>query len=246
LAFASNRSGAEQLWIGKTSDATPRQVTHFSAQGHVFFPTWSRDSRLVAFSYRDGAATNIFLYDLVSDTLRQITATRNRDITPVFGADGRYLYYSSNDDGTSRLWRVRIDGSERAEPMYWEATVGYVPSNDGRWFYFIEPGKTLSLVRRNLQDGTSETVFRTAGSSSFSNDLAVARDYIYMAVSTTDDTQADILQINPSNGTSKVVAHLTGIPSAEISGFSISADGSLLTTSHITRNESTLYEQTLN
>jgi Tol biopolymer transport system component len=192
---------------------------------------------------RNGAATNIFLYDLKNDSLRQITATRNRDITPVFGADGRYLYYSSNDDGTSRLWRVRTDGSERAEPMFWEATVGYVPSADGKWMYFVDSGKTLSLVRRNLQDGTSETVFQTSGSPSFSNDLAVAGGSVYMAVSTEDDTRADLLQINPATGRSRIVAHLNGIPSAEVSGFSISADGRLLATSQMTRHQSTLYAQ---
>ena len=245
VAFASDRSGLEQLWIGKTGDGAPRQVTHFSAQGHVFFPAWSPDSRLVAFSLRNGAATNIFLYDLRSDTLRQITATRNRDITPVFSADGSYLYYSSNDDGTSRLWRVRTDGSERAEPMFWEATVGYVPSSDGKWMYFVDSGKTLSLVRRNLQDGTSETVFQTSGSPSFSNDLAVAGGSVYLAVSTEDDTRADVLQINPSTGKSRTVAHLDGIPSAEISGFSVSADGRLLATSQMTRHQSTLYAEAL-
>lgn len=243
VAFASDRSGIEQLWVGKIGEPTPRQVTHFSNQGHVFFPAWSPDSQLVAFSLRNGAATNIFLYDLKNDSLRQITATRNRDITPVFGADGRYLYYSSNDDGTSRLWRVRTDGSERAEPMFWEATVGYVPSADGKWMYFVDSGKTLSLVRRNLQDGTSETVFQTSGSPSFSNDLAVAGGSVYMAVSTEDDTRADLLQINPATGRSRIVAHLNGIPSAEVSGFSISADGRLLATSQMTRHQSTLYAQ---
>jgi Tol biopolymer transport system component len=245
IAFASNRSGTEQLWIGKTTEASPRQVTHFSAQGHVFFPAWSPDNRLVAFSVRNGAATNIFLYDLDRDTLQQVTATRNRDIAAVFSADGKYLYYSSNDDGTSRLWRTRTDGSERPEPMFWEATTGYVPSSDGKWMYFIEAGKTLSLIRRNLQDGSSETVFQTKGSPSFSNDLAVAGGYVYMAVSMDDDTRSDLLQINPATGVSKVVAHLAGIPSAEISGFSVSSDGHLLVTAQMTLNDSTLYSQKL-
>jgi Tol biopolymer transport system component len=245
VAFASNRSGAEQLWVGMTSDVSPRQATHFITQGHIFFPAWSPDNRLVAFSFRYGAATNIYMYDLVSGAMRQITSTHNRDISPVFSADGTYLYYSSNDDGTSRLWRVRTDGAERAEPMFWEATTGYAPSSDGKWMYFVDGGATLTLVRRNIQDGASEIVFRTAGSPSFANDLLVAGGYVYLAVSKSDATRAELLKINPSAGTSDVVAHLSGIPPAEISGFSISADGSLLVTSQMTRSESNLYAQTL-
>jgi hypothetical protein len=66
-----------------------------------------------------------------------------------------------------------------------------------------------------------------------------------MAVSTDDDTQADVLRIDPATGRSSIVAHLNGIPSAEISGFSISADGSVLATNRMTRHESTLYAQGL-
>jgi hypothetical protein len=129
--------------------------------------------------------------------------------------------------------------------MFWEAVTGFAPSKDGKWMYFVDQGKTTSLVRRNLQDGTSETIFRTSGSPSFANDLAVEGGYVYMPVSTTDDTQADLLQISPETGSSKVVAHLTGLPPVEISGFSISADGRLLMTSQRTKDVSTLYEQTL-
>jgi Tol biopolymer transport system component len=245
VSFASTRSGLEQLWIGRVGDPAPMQATHFEDKGLVLFPSWSPDSHTVAFSFRQGAATNIFLYSVLTGTLKQITSTRNRDITPVFGADGKYLYYSSNDDGTSRLWRVRTDGSERPEPMFWEAVTGYLPSSDGRWMYFVEAGQSISLIRRNLQSGTSEVVFHTAGSPSFANDLATAHGFIYMAVSTTETSQADIFQIAPDTGTAKVVAHLSGLPSYEVSGFSVSSNGKSLIVSQIVRNESILYTEAL-
>ena len=245
VAFASTRSGWEQLWIGRTGDATPIQVTHFANHAHIFFSSWSPDSRLVAFSSREGAATNIFIYFVASGAVTPVTKTRNRDIAPAFSADGKYLYYSSNDDGTSRIWRVRTDGSRHPEPMFWEAVGGYLPSSDGKWMYFLEGGQSVSLIRRNLKDGTSESVFNTAGSPAFFKAIAVANGSVYVAVSTTDTSQADVFQIAPEHKTAKLVTHLTGLPPQDISGFTVSSDGKLLIVSRIIQNVSNLYSETM-
>jgi len=245
-AFASTRSGWEQLWIGRVGDATPTQATHFQSQGLVLYPAWSPDSRSVAVSFREGAATNIFLYSVATASLRQITKTHNRDITPVFSADGKYLYYSSNDDGTSRIWRVRTDGSEHPEPMFWEAVTGYLPSSDGRWMYFVEAGRSVSLIRRSLKDGTSESIFTTSGSPAFSNAIVGANGFVYIAVATNDSSQADVFRIAPDTKTAKLVAHLTNLPSFEISGFTVSPDGRSLLVSQVTRSATTLYSESAN
>lgn len=245
VSFASTRSGLEQLWVGRLGDPAPTQATHFQDKGLVLFPSWSPDSRTVAFSFRHGSATNLYLYSVPASSLRQITFTRNRDITPVFSPDGKYLYYSSNDDGTSRLWRLRTDGSEHPEPLFWEAVTSYLPSADGRWMYFVEAGPSLTLVRRNLQSGASQVLFQTPGSPGFVNDLATAHGFIYLAVSTSDISKADLLQITPDTGASKVVAHLTGLPPYEVSGFSISPVSDSLILSRVVRNQSTLYAENL-
>lgn len=243
VAFVSTRGGSEQLWLGRVGDAAPRQVTHFQPHGLILFSAWSPDSSSVAFSFREDAATNIYIYSLVTDSLRQVTATHNRDIAPVFGADGKYIYYSSNDDGTSRIWRVRADGSEHAEPMFWEAVTGYLPSSDGKWMYLVGTGPSVSLVRINLQDGTSESVFQTTGSPSFASDIVMANGFAYVAVSTNDCSQADIYQISPDSKTAKVVTHLTDLPPLEVSGFTISPDGESLITTRTVRNTSSFYSE---
>jgi Tol biopolymer transport system component len=246
VAFASTRSGWEQLWVGHIGDAAPAQATHFQSEGLVLYSAWAPDSRLVAFSYREGAATNIFLYSVTTGALKQVTATRNRDITPAFSADGKYLYYSSNDDGTSRIWRVRTDGSEHPEPMFWEAVTGYLPSSDGKWMYFLEAGQSVSLVRRNLKDGSTEPIFNTAGSPAFPNAIASANGFVYIAVSLNNSSQADVFRISPDTKTARVLTHLKELPPFEVSGFTVSPTGEFLILSQVVRNASSLYFETLN
>jgi Tol biopolymer transport system component len=249
VAFASTRSGLEQLWIGRVGDPAPRQITHYESPRLVMFPAWSPDSRLLAFSVREGDATNIFLYSTVTGTVSAVTATRNRDITPVFSADGRYLYYSSNDDGTSRIWRVRTEGpasARHAEPMFWEAVTGFLPSTDGKWMYMVEAeGDSITVNRKNLQDGTSESVIHLPGEPAFANDLVIANGFVYLAVAKNDSAQAELLQVDPEKKTATVVAHVTDLPPFEVSGFAVARDGGSLVFSRTRHNLSSLYAESL-
>jgi len=241
IAFVSSRSGWDELWQYRLGDPAPTQITHLEGAGYVFFPVWSPDSRSISFSFRQNSATNLYTYSRDSGVLKQITTTHNRDIGPQYSADGRYLYYSSNDDGTSRLWRIPTSGTARPEPLFWEAVMSFLPSSDGKWMYFVESGQSLSLIRRNLEDGTKEEIFRTSGSPSFTIDLATANGLIYLGVSKDNASQSEILQIDPESRATKVVAHLSELPPMEHSSFTVSPDGRTLIIARATRNESSFY-----
>ena len=107
--------------------------------------------------------------------------------------------------------------------------------------YFVESGQSLSLIRRNLEDGTKEEIFRTSGSPSFTIDLATANGLIYLGVSKDNASQSEILQIDPESRATKVVAHLSELPPMEHSSFTVSPDGRTLIIARATRNESSFY-----
>jgi Tol biopolymer transport system component len=203
---------------------------------------------MIVFGLRQNTATNLYCYDTASGLLKKLTATSNRHFSPVFSSDGAYIYFSSNDDGSSRIWRVRADGSTRAEPLFLEALVGFVPSADGKWLYLVREGSTLSLIRRSLQDGATEEIFHTLGRATFLNDLAAANGFIYMAVSRDSKSRAEILKIDPNSGTATVAAHLSDLPpsyEAEVPGFTVSSDGSKLLVAHTKHKESGFYTATV-
>jgi Tol biopolymer transport system component len=244
VAFTSTRSGWDELWLYRSGEPAPKQLTHFQGTGMVFLPSWAPDSKTIVFGLRQGTATNLYCYDTANGLLKKLTATPNRHFSPVFSSDGAYIYFSSNDDGSSRIWRIRADGSNRAEPLFLEALVGFVASADGRWLYFIREGSTLSLLRRSLQDGSTEEIFHTAGRATFLNDLATANGFVYMAVSRDTKTRAEILKIDPDTGTAMVIAHLSKLPpfyESEVPGFTVSSDGSKLLAVHTQFTESRFY-----
>jgi Tol biopolymer transport system component len=244
LTFTSTRSGWDELWLYRNGESEPKQLTHLQGTGLVFLPSWSPDSKSIVFGLRQDAATNLYCYNTANGLLKKLTATRNRHFSPVFGNDGLYIYFSSNDDGTPRIWRIRSDGSTRAEPLFLEALFGFVASADGKWLYFVREGSDLSLLRRNLRDGATEEIFRTPGRASFLNDLAAANGFIYMAVSLDDKSRAQILKIDPDTRTARVAAQINELPpfyESELPGFTVSSNGDRLVTVHTKRKESSFY-----
>lgn len=245
IAFVSTRTGWGELWLYRMGAGGPVQLTHFRGEGLVFSPSWAPDGRSLAFSFRKDGATNIMVYNLASGEIRTLTETRHRDFNPVYSADGAYLFYSSNDDGTPRIWRVRVDGTGRAEPLFVEAVASFLPSSDGHWLYFIEQGTELSLWRRSLIDGSTEQIFHVAGRATFVDSLAIAGNYVYLAVSQSDLSVSEIFEIDTATKSVRVVAHLRDLPplsESGIAGFSISPDRSTLIVDHTKRYATELYE----
>lgn len=245
IAFVSTRTGWGELWLYHIGSSVPVQLTHFRGEGLVFIPSWSPDGSSLAFSFRKDGATNIMIYNLASGAMRTLTETRHRDFNPVYSADGRYLFYSSNDDGTSRIWRMRVDGRGRAEPLFLEAVSSFFPSSDGCWLYFLEQNAQLSLWRRSLIDGSTEQIFHVPGRATFVDSIAIAGDHVYLSISQSDLSVSEIFEINPTVKSARVVAHLRDLPplsESGITGFAISPDGSTLIVGHTRHYTTSLYE----
>jgi Tol biopolymer transport system component len=245
IAFVSTRSGWGELWLYRTGSGAPVQLTHFHGEGLVFPPSWSPDGRSIAFSFRKYGATNLMVCDLASRSIRTLTTTRKRDFNPVYSADGAYLFFSSNEDGTSSIWRMRVDGTGRPEPLFVEAVASFLPSADGQWLYFIEQGAQLSLSRRSLVDGSTEQIFQVAGRATFTDTISIAGNHVYVAVSQSDLSVSDIFEIDPAAKHAHVVAHLRDLPplsASGIAGFSVSPDRRTLIVDHTKHYATGLYE----
>jgi TolB protein len=62
IAFSSNRSGNEEIWIVPAVGGTETQITFDPAVDH--FPTWSPDGSQIAFGSNRGGSSNIWVIDV--------------------------------------------------------------------------------------------------------------------------------------------------------------------------------------
>lgn len=110
IAFISDRSGADNLWIAKADGSEPRKLSSES-QAAVISPTWTPDSQYVVVSVRAGRTTDLRMFHVRGGT--GITLAKPKEggaggggadtAASALGAavspDGKYIYVAQSVGG---------------------------------------------------------------------------------------------------------------------------------------------------
>jgi TolB protein len=108
IAFISDRGGLPQIYVMDSSGANQRPLV--GRGGHADSPSWSPDGRYIAFTYGGAGSFQIFVADVASGQLLQLTS-QGRNESPTWSPDGRHLAFQSNRSGRWEIWQMHIDGS---------------------------------------------------------------------------------------------------------------------------------------
>ncbi|MBA3949035.1 MAG: PD40 domain-containing protein, partial [Acidobacteria bacterium] len=102
-------------------------------------PSISPDGRRIAVSVVAGGGRDIWIYHVDRKTFTR-TTFGGQNVTPLWSADGSWIYFASLDpsDSSSTIWRRRADGSRDAEPVVFLPHRLYLNalSRDGRHIIF--------------------------------------------------------------------------------------------------------------
>ncbi|MEM8683761.1 MAG: amidohydrolase family protein [Pseudomonadota bacterium] len=182
IAFVSDRSGSENLWISDTDGANARQLSQSTDKTEFSSPAWSPDGRFVYVSRRSEAlgVFEMFRFDIAGgDGERILPQSENSGIARAqrinaLGAapspDGRYLYYASKtgelwdseDAPTWRIERLDLDNGE-IEPVVSNGQSAMRPavSPNGNWLTYAARSDNLTGLRlRNLHSGEDRWLIR--------------------------------------------------------------------------------------
>jgi Tol biopolymer transport system component len=118
IALSGYSSGISDLFLYDMKNKTTRRLTDDNYS--EIQPAWSPDSKIIAFATDRGSKTNfeklsfspmkIGLYDLASKKISLISMSDNfKHINPQFSPDGKSLYFISDADGISDLYRYSFD-----------------------------------------------------------------------------------------------------------------------------------------
>jgi TolB protein len=114
IAFVSGRSGLPQIYI---MDADGSNVQRVTDQGYAVSPSWSPNGLLLAFSwvrkYGPGVlgGADIYVMDIASRQIVQLTHDGGRNDFPSWSPDGRHIVFQSNRSGSEQIWSVLADGT---------------------------------------------------------------------------------------------------------------------------------------
>lgn len=153
VAFVTNRSGAQELWVSRADGAGSRMLVS-SQEGEVGFADWSPDSRQIAYTAQRAGFKHVFTVSSTGGRPRQVTAGSSNNGEPSWSHDGKWLYFSSDRDGKNRIWRIPAV-SDASEPVRIsrQGCDRSLVSPDGRYLYYVIGAQHSRLIRLALESG---------------------------------------------------------------------------------------------
>lgn len=116
IVFVSGRGGGNPQLYLMSQDGNAQRLT--DGTGDAVNPSWSPDGTKIAFAWTRGYEPgnfNIFILDVASRQLVQLTNHEGRNETPGWAPDGAHIVYSNKRGASSQLWTMLADGTQKKQ-----------------------------------------------------------------------------------------------------------------------------------
>ncbi len=137
IAYISDKTGEEEIWVVAQDGSTPAQQITSGGQAQRYGPAWSGDSKKIAFSDKDG---RLYVVTVATKQLQQIADAPNGLLNDYdWSPKGNYIAYSMNgSSGASAIyiWSANDGRTTRVTPTAFNSqSVAFDPN--GNYLYFL-------------------------------------------------------------------------------------------------------------
>ncbi|MFL6353147.1 MAG: protein kinase domain-containing protein [Bryobacteraceae bacterium] len=213
IAFASNRSGTEEIWVCDGDGSNPVQLTSFGGQT-ISGPQWSWDSQNIAF-WATTKEPGVYIVSVNGGVPRRLTTLPAGGKWPFWSRDGQSLYFV----GGGEIWKMRSTGGGAVQIT---RNKGDVPqqSPDGKFVYYSKGWPLpLSVWKMPVEGGEETKVLDSVNPSTL---WTVGTKGIYFFTTADDKGRSDLCLYEFA--TSKTTKVLTVERSVDF-GLAVSPDG---------------------
>jgi Tol biopolymer transport system component len=126
IVYASTENQQSDLWSINANGSDGRKLTYDSG----FFPTASRDGRLVAYVSAQGSTLHIWCMDADGGNKKQLTKGAGES-HPSISPDGQWIVYTPLGEGRNTLWKVSTAGGSPVQLTRDSMAIKPVVSPDG-------------------------------------------------------------------------------------------------------------------
>jgi dipeptidyl aminopeptidase/acylaminoacyl peptidase len=233
IAFRSDRSGADEMWVCDASGRDAIQLTSFNGP-LTGTPRWSPSGRFVAFDSRPNGNADIYVVGANGEPVRRVTSANAEDVVPSWSRDGKWLYFASNRGGDWQVWKIASDTvAEASSPLQVTRNGGFAAfeSADGPNVLYAK-GRNAPGIWMVPAVGGEERLLIGSLRAGYWGNWAVADSGVFFVRPIPPEAAAvDVYQF--SNRRTRTVAVLTKDPPFSDSGFAVSRDGHKLLYSQV-------------
>jgi dipeptidyl aminopeptidase/acylaminoacyl peptidase len=230
IAFVSDRSGRDQLWLADADGSTPVQLGALELD-YLQSPRWSPDGRtLVVAGSRRG---EFALWTVaVAGGKAQRLDTDGPAQAPSFSRDGQWLYYAANRTGRWEIWRRAWPDGE-AQQVTTEGGFAAIEARDGSALYYVRPDRN-GLWKRPREPGGDDTLVTPELYAGDWNNWYVTEDAVYF-VARPDKENAQLAKYSLTDEAVTRIRPLPGLLAR--SGLTLSADGRSVIVAQVAKTE---------
>lgn len=199
LAFQTNTTvSLNQIsWVDRTGEEIS-QIGEPGAYDDIFL---SPDETRLSLIMFDGDQTDVWAHDLERNVRTRITFSDRNDITPLWSADGKYIYYSNNESGLYKIFRKAANGMGEPKLVYGHDSLHVAAttrSADGRWLYGPQVLNNWNIVKFDTQDSTFSEVI--VGTPYTERSASLSPDGNYLAYYSTESENAEVYVLELTEG----------------------------------------------
>ncbi len=135
IAFISDRTGSQQVWVALFDGSMPSALTGFEAGTPVGSPRWSPNGNEIAFdSTRDGRSV-IYRVPAKGGEPKLFASDDADCMMPTWSRDGKFIYYIRSRNGQSNLMKRAVTGGSSVLVIN-DVTSDAIESFDGSTLFF--------------------------------------------------------------------------------------------------------------
>ena len=159
FVFPSLSAGRAVLYVVNAANGDEERKITIEEVDEILNPTWAPDGNRIAFSALTGGLSDLFVYDLTSNTLKRMTSDGYSELHPAWSPDGRSIAFATDrfttnlrdlDAGLPKLALLDMasgdvralggfDGAKNINPQW---------TPDSRSVYFVSDRQGISNVYR--------------------------------------------------------------------------------------------------
>jgi len=222
IAFRSDRSGNNEIWVCDSSGANPLQLTSFGGP-LTGTPRWSPDGKILAFDSRLEGRSAIYTVSSQGGAPHRITAVDFDGAVPSWSRDGRWIYFASSRNNGLQVWKIPVkNGPKDGDPVQVTQHGGFAAfeSLDGQWLFYAK-GYDVAGLWKIPASGGEETPVIPNMNAGYWGYWAVAPHGIYF-LAPKPPGRAAVNVYDFKTGSTAEVAVLLQEPPFGDSGFAVS------------------------
>ncbi|HKB13028.1 MAG TPA: hypothetical protein VKD69_20330, partial [Vicinamibacterales bacterium] len=207
---------------GQPAVSRASNITHTA--GYDNQPSFSPDGASIFFTSNRGATqTDIYRYDIGSETTTRVTDTPEGEYSPTVTPDGQHLSVVRVEaDGTQRLWRFTLQGTQPELVLERVKPVGYHAWADDHTLALFVLGQPATLQLADARSGAAVEVARGINRSI----QRVPRSGTISFVDKDEDGSLMVRELDPkTRAVTTIVAAVAGAKEADLAW---TPDGRLL------------------